>query len=168
MAVTQDGKISINVASLLKDALDLSTVKDELLYNLAITLGNGTGANQANQVFHDQRTVAASSNEDLDLAGALTNAVGDTITFTKVKAVIIKAAAGNTNNVQVTRPASNGVPLFMAAGDGIALTPGAVFVAVFPDANGVAVTADTGDLINVANSSSGSGVTYDVIIIGVG
>lgn len=167
MAVTQDARIELSLHSLLKDTLDLSTVKDELSYRINQLLGSGTGANQANNVFHDQRTVAASGNEDLDLAASLVNAVGDTLTFTKVKAILIKAAAGNTNNVQVTRPASNGVPLFMAAGDGIALTPGAWFLAVFPDANGVAVTADTGDLLNVANSSSGTGVTYDVIIIGV-
>lgn len=167
MAVTQDGKITLTLQSLLKDALDLSTVKDDLVYQLQVLLGNGSGANQANNVFHDQRTLAASANEDLDLAGGLTNAVGDTLTFTKIKAVLIKAAAGNTNNVQVTRPGTNGAPIFLAAGDGVVLTPGAFMLLVFPDANGVAITAGTGDLINVANSGAGTSVTYDVVIIGV-
>ena len=40
------------------------------------------------------------------------------------------------------------------------------FIWVAPDATGIAVTASTGDLITVTNSSSGTAVTYDVVIIG--
>jgi hypothetical protein len=54
----------------------------------------------------------------------------------------------------------------LAAGDGIALRPGATFVWISPDATGVTVTAGTGDLLNIANSGAGTSVTYDVIIIG--
>ena len=46
--------------------------------------------------------------------------------------------------------------------------PGATF-AVFAgqaDSAGYAVTATTADLLHVANSSSGTSVTYDVIVIG--
>lgn len=145
---------------------DLATPSVPLNFAETFSLADGTGANQANNIFTDTRTLAASGTEDLDLAGVLANALGTTLTFTKIKAVIIVAASGNTNNVQVTRPASNGVPLFMAAGDGIELTPGAAFMAVFPNAAGVAVTASTGDLLTITNSSSGTSVTYDVIIIG--
>ena len=68
--------------------------------------------------------------------------------------------------MRVTRPASNGVPLFLAASDGLDVKPGGCFLWLAPDATGVAVTAGTGDLINIANSSSGTSVTYDVVIIG--
>lgn len=142
----------------------------EALHNIALsgsqTFDNGTGANQADMIFTDTRTLSASATENLDLAASLTNAFGTTLTFTKVKAILITAATGNTNAVQVTRPASNGVPLFMAAGDGIALTPGGVFYAAWPDASGVAVTASTGDLITITNSAGGTSVTYNVLIIG--
>lgn len=166
MAVTQTGSISLKVISDLVNTLDLTSVRANLRKNFNITFKNGTGANQANALFHDTRTIAASGNEDLDLAGALSNAFGQTLTFTKVKAVIIRAHEGNTNNVQVTRPADTGCPIFMAAGDGIAIPPGGMFAFVVPTAGGVTVTASSGDIINVANSSSGTGVTYDVIILG--
>lgn len=164
--MTLNVQILQKIAGTQESALDVGTAKLPILFNKVNNLANGTGANQANQMFTDERTIAASGNEDLDLAGSLSDAFGNTITFTKVKAIMVVADAGNTNDVEVTRPAINGLPLFMAAGDGISLTPGASFTMVFPDADGVAVTADTGDLLNIANSSSGTGVTYTVIIIG--
>jgi len=59
------------------------------------------------------------------------------VTFTKIRAILFFAAVLNTNNVQVQRASSNGVPLFMAASGGMALTPGALFFAMFPDATAV-------------------------------
>lgn len=159
--------ITIQALSTLSSALDLASATVPLSYTKTYSLTSGTGANQANQIFHDQRTLSASANEDLDLAGSLTNALGATITLTKLKAIIIVASSSNTNNVEVTRPASNGVPMFLAASDGVSLTPGASFCMVWPDANGITVTASTGDLIHVANSSGSTSVTYDVIVIGV-
>ena len=113
-------------------------------------------------------TLSASATENLDLAGSLTGALGTTLTFARIKAVFISAAAANTNDVQVTRPASNGTAIFMAAGDGIALRPGAAFawVSGSADATGVAVTAGTGDLITVTNSAGTTSVTYTVVVLG--
>jgi hypothetical protein len=135
----------------------------------SVAYTSGTGAGQVDRVYTATRTLAASGTEDLDLAGSLTDALGNTsITFARIKSIFIAAAAGNTNNVQVTRPASNGVPWLMAAGDGIALRPGAAFqwLTGSADATGVAVTAGTGDLITVTNSAGTTGVTYTVIITG--
>lgn len=146
--------------------MDLVTVIAQPDKNAAIELTSGTGSNQADLIFHDQRTLAASGTEDLDLAGSLTDAYGTTLTFARIKAIMVTAASGNTNNVQVTRPASNGVPLFLAAGDGIPVLPGGVFLWVAPNAAGVAVTAGTGDLLTFTNSAGTTSVTYDVVIIG--
>lgn len=145
--------------------LDLGTVVDPFAKSLAIALAQGTGANQADRVFTDTRTLALSATEDLDLAGVLVDAFGAVITFAKIKAVIILPAAGNTNDVQLTRPASNGVPLFLAAADGIAIKPGGAFVWVAPG-TGVTVTPATGDLLTITNGGAGTPVTYDVILIG--
>ena len=158
--------ITARIASTLTSVLDLATASVPLDYQQKLTWSSGTSADQADLIFHDQRTLAASANEDLDLAGSLSSALGSTLTFVDLKAVLISAATGNTNNVRVTRPASNGVPLFLAASDGIDVYPGGVFLWVAPGTSVVTVTAGTGDLINVANSSSGTSVTYDVVIIG--
>jgi hypothetical protein len=134
----------------------------------AVTLTDGTGAGQADRVFADTRTLGVSATEDLDLSGALTDAFGATQVFARVKAVMFKAAVGNTNNVQVTRPASNGFPLFMAAGDGISLRPGECFGVLCDAADTVGhlVTAATGDLLTITNSGAGTSVSYDIIVIG--
>lgn len=164
MALTS--KISLSVVAELTSALDLATASVPLSLIETVRLASGTGADQADKVWHDQRTLAASGTEDLDLAGVLTDALGVTVTMAKLKALIISAAAGNTNNVNVSRPASNGVPWALAAGDGIPVVPGGQLWLVAPNATAYAVTAGTGDLITVTNSGAGSSVTYDVVLIG--
>lgn len=166
MATTLRAVIEAAITATYKNVLDLSQPADPLAKKVRIELGNGTGANLADQMFHDQRTLAASASEDLDLAGVLASPFGATLTFVELRAVLITAASANTNNVRVTRPASNGVPLFLAASDGLDVPPGGAFLWTCPADGKVTVTAGTGDLLTVANSSSGSSVTYDVVIIG--
>lgn len=161
-----NSRITLRTESTLSSALDLVTASVPLDYTARIDLASGTGAGAADMQWSDQRTLAASGTENLDLAGSLTGPFGNTLTFARIKAVIVKASSGNTNDVQVTRPASNGAPLFLAAGDGVALPPGGLFAWVAPNAAGAAVTAGTGDLITVTNSAGTTGVTYDVIVIG--
>jgi len=137
-----------------------------LVISSAWTVLNGTGGGQANVLFADQRTLGASATEDLDLAGVLADIYGALLTFVKLKGVFFRAAAGNTNAVQITRPATNGVPLFLAASDGIALGPGEFFLWAAPTGAGKAVTPATGDLITVTNGGAGTSVTYDVVLLG--
>ncbi len=164
MALTS--KISVSLVAALTGTADLTTPSAPLTLTDTIRLASGTGNGQADQIFSDQRTIAASGNEDLDLAGALTDAFGATLTIARTKCLYVAAASTNTNNVVVSRPASNGVPIFSAASDAISVRPGGMFLWACSDATGVAVTAGTGDLINIANSAGSSSVTYDVVIIG--
>lgn len=163
MSLAATIKVAINAVQ--TNPVDLGTASFPLNVLQALGLSDGTGANQADRLFTDTRTLAASANEDLDLSGSLTNAFGTTVTFAKVKAVLVIADAGNTNNVNVTRPA-NGVPIFLASGDGVAVRPNGVFLLACADATAVAVTASTGDLINIANSAGSTSVTYTIIVIG--
>jgi hypothetical protein len=161
--------IKIKIEAVLNKALDLGAARAPLLVDASLNLTEGTGANQAQVVFHDQRTLAASGSEELDLAGALTDALGRTLTFTAVKALYIKAAAGNTNNVLVGGAAANGFATW--AGDPtdvVVIRPGGSLILVAPDATGYAVTTGTGDLLKIANSAGDTGVTYDIVIIGEG
>lgn len=162
-------KLALNIGADYATALDLATATVPLLKTYAATLQTGTGAGQADRIFHDQRTLTASSTEDLNLTGVLTDAFGVALTFVKLKAIIIAAAAGNTNNVLVGGVA-NGVASFLspAATGIITLRPGATF-AIFAgaaDAAGYAVTPATANLLHVANSAAGTSVIYDVIVIG--
>ena len=131
-----------------------------------LELSSGTGASQCDLRYRAQRTLAASANEDLDLAGALADAFGNTLTFVKVRGIWIQAAAGNTNNVIIKPASSNGFTgPFGAATHTITLPAGGVFMATAPAA-GWSVTAGTGDKINIANSAGSTTVTYDIHVIG--
>lgn len=164
MALTTN--ISVRLAATMTAALDLSTPVDALERLITQDMASGVGSGQADLMWHDRRTLDASANEDLDMAGVLTTGLGTTLALARVKLVWIYAAAGNTNTVVVTRPASNGVPIFAAASDAIPVRPGGQLLVTAPDATGYAVTAGTGDLINIGNGGSGTTVTYDVVIIG--
>lgn len=119
---------------------------------------------KADILFADTRTLAASATENIDLSGALTDAFGASIVAAELVAIYVKASAANTNNVNVTRPASNGVPIFLAAGDGVSIQPGEWFE--FVSQKGIAVTAATGDLITITNAAGSTSVTYNIIVIG--
>lgn len=128
---------------------------------------SGTGSGQADRLWYDKdRPLAASASEDLDLAGGLTDALGVACTFAKIKGIIVKAAAGNTNNVLVGGAASNQLAgLFGNVNDVMVVRPGGNFMWLDPLA-GITVTASTGDLLKIANSSSGSQVLFDITLIG--
>jgi hypothetical protein len=148
---------------------DLVTSSAPLSYRNRVSLTSGTGAGQADLLFSDTRTVNASSNDDLDLAGGLTNAFGASLTFARVKGLIVAASASNTNNVLVGGDATNTFLTWVVAeADAVILRPGAC-LALFAgpaDATGYAVTGATGDLLRISNSGAGTSVTYDIVIIG--
>lgn len=157
--------ISLGIRAKQTGAADLGTPQILVDIQKAMEFTPGTAAvGQSNVLFSDTRTLAASGTESLDVAGVLADALGATIAAAEIVAIYVAAAAGNTNDVQVTRPAANGVPLFLAAGDGIALGPGDFSVRTYR--NGVPVTAATGDLITVTNGAAGTPVSYDIVILG--
>jgi hypothetical protein len=163
----QTGTIKLDLTSILTSALDLATAQAALTYAKSLALADGTGANQADQIWHDQRIIAASGTENLDLAGVLTNALGATVTFARVRAMLIFAAVGNTNNVRVGNTTSNAWATWAGANTHwIPVRPGGLMLLVAPDATGYTVTAGTGDQLTISNSGAGSGVTYDIILIG--
>jgi hypothetical protein len=151
--------------NLVKDT-DLANLAQVLNYSQTYTLTNGTSSNQANMFWADTRTLTASSSDDLDVAGGLTNAFGDTITFTKLKGIIVFAAAANTNNVLIGGDAASIATLTGNINDVIVVRPGGFFAVCAPDATGYAVTATTADILQIANSAGSTSVTYDIILIG--
>lgn len=161
--------IRLAAAAKLTTVQDLGTAVGPASLNFAAELASGTGAGQADKIFADTRTLAASASEDLDLAGVLADPLGSLVTFVKIKALIIRAAAGNTNNVIVGGATTNG---FVAWAGGathtVTVRPGGLFalVAGDADASGYAVTAGTADLLKIANSGAGTSVSYDILVIG--
>lgn len=158
-------RIAVTLDAALTSALDLVSPSAALVKKYTKSLASGVGADQADRIFSDTRTIAASTAEDLDLSGSLLDALGGTFILVKVKLIMIVAAAANTNSLKIGGDAAS-IPLFGAVADFIVLPPGGVFLWTAPAAAGLAVTATTGDILQVENGGAGTSVTYDVIIIG--
>jgi hypothetical protein len=158
--------LDINLKGTIYGVNDLGTPQMPFALNERVTFDPGASAGQANIVFTDTRTIAASSNDDLDLVGVLPHPLGGTITFAVVRSIIVRAAAGNTNNVVIGAAASNQfVGPFGAATHTLALRPGEEMVVTNRGA-GWTVTAGTGDILRIANGGSGTPVTYDIVLLG--
>jgi hypothetical protein len=158
--------IQLKISALLSGAAHGgATPKINAAIDKLLEFSAGTAAiTQADRLYFETRTLAASAGEDLDLAGSLADPLGATITDAEIVAIYIAAASANTNDVQLTRPASNGVPIFLAAGDGLPIGPGDFFL--MTSRKGITVTAGTGDLLHLLNGGAGTGVTYDVLVLG--
>lgn len=164
MALTAE--LSVKFSGRQTSANDLGTPVYKPLLEALLSFTSGVGANQADLVFADTREIAASSSEDLDLAGVLADAFGATITMAEVVGVIVAAAAGNTNNV-VVGDATSPVPLFGGTNPTVAVKPGGIFVLFAPNAAGqFTVGAGSTDDLKVANSGSGTPVTYTIVVLG--
>lgn len=126
---------------------------------------SGTANGKVDIQYSATRTLAASANEDLDLAGVLAEAFGATFTAVEIASLYIEADAANVNNVVFGPASTNGfLGPFGAATHRLTLGPDQFFAMPAPTA-GWAVTAGTGDKINIANSGAGSSVTYTIHIL---
>ena len=162
MAVTARIHTSVVATETLVQAIG-HTARDPLSDISTRELTSGTGGSQVDVIWHDQRTLGSSASEDLDLAGSLTSALGASV-FARVTVLLVRAAATNTVDLQVSRPA-NGAPFFAAEGDGLALPPGGqLLLSMGASSSAVAITAGTGDLLRVTAGAAAS--TYDVVVIG--
>lgn len=161
--------LSLQLGAVLNNSLDLGVnATAALAYAYSKQLQTGVGASQADQMFFDQRNIAASGTDDLDLTGtALQSALNVNIAFARVKLLLIEALGTNVNNLIVGNAAANPwVGPFGAGTHTVQVRPGGLLVMACSDITGWAVVAGTGDLLRVANSAAGSAVDYKIVLIG--
>lgn len=149
------------------NALDLITVQGNYTYSNTEAWTDGTGANQFQISFTDQRTTD-STGEDLDLAGVLKDGFGRVLTFTAIKAISIEASSTNTQTVNVGAGTHPLADIFGATADFICIPAGGTFTIVNPSAAGWPVTATSADDLGIKASTGGGSVTYKIVIIGEG
>lgn len=172
--MTLSTTFQLSFVSTLAKARDMGGVATDALNLLErINFTTGTGAGKADKLFYDERPLAASATEDLDLVGSLTDAFGDSFNPVRIKAMAIKAApvsgTTNTNNVIVGGASATQWAALLGTTGTLTLRPGTVigFCAGEADATGYVCAAGSTDLLKFANSSGGTGVTYQVAIVGV-
>lgn len=167
MPLTLTSKIVLMLDALLENTVGVADVKGNINRVHTQLLASGVGLNQADRVFSETRTIAASGTFDLDLAGVLLDIFGSVITFARIKGIIVLPLVANTNNVVLGNHATAAfVGPFGAATHTLAVKPGGILALIMPDATGWAVTPTTADMLKFTNGGAGTGVTYDLIVIG--
>lgn len=164
MAATVVSNIKLLLTSILSNTVGAAAAQAIVERSPSFSWASGVAADQADQVYSDTITIAASSDTTLDLT-ALTDAFGDALAFARIKAIIAIALAANTNDVLMGAAAADQFlgPLGSAT-DTIAIRPGGILACVSPDATGWALGVTT-DLM-FANGGAGTGVTFDLVLIG--
>lgn len=124
-------------------------------------------AGTAQALHKDTVTVAASSNDDIDLTGDLNRngplgfLTSVPASWSEIAAIIIKSSADNDDTVTITPGATNGLDALFGASGSVAIEPGD-FVMLRKT-----VTVDASNkVINIANASSGSAADVEIIILG--
>ncbi len=130
------------------------------------TVADGTGADQMDLIWHDQRVLGTGASENLDLAGGLTDVYGNVLTFVKIKFIYVSAAAANGDYIQLGGGSNPFINWVANASDIVNVAPGGMFALTAPDANGYGVTATTGDILTVMNADGAAGATYDIVLGG--
>ncbi|MEN6335555.1 MAG: hypothetical protein ABFE01_14995 [Phycisphaerales bacterium] len=164
MALT--ATVNIVIGASLTSALDLSTSRNDLSLNAPISFANGTGANQANMIFQDSRTLADGANETLDLyaSGALLDPFGTLLTLTKLKFVYIENTS--TDASLLVGGGTTPVGIFADASDILTLPPGGKFIWSAPNADGITITTNK-NLKLEHNGTGSSTLTYKIVAIGI-
>src|SRR5690554_5034327 len=135
MALTS--KIQLAIAGQQRTELDLGQAFASLSQVYRASYSSGVGAGQADVIFHDRRTLAASAGEDLDLSGTLVGPLGESAAFTKVKALVIVASAANTGNLVIGAAASSPWSSLLGSAGTVTLRPGATFAVYTGEADAV-------------------------------
>jgi hypothetical protein len=156
--------VSISVKPTLTGTVGLATTTAEATALSQFILASGTGANQGDLVYSSAATITTGATLSLDLKGSLVDAFGAAFTPAKVKLVYIMSKSTNTTNLTILGNAA-AVPILNTVATTATLGPGDLFLITRRGSAGIAVTAATGDLIEITNAAGASAVV-DIVIIG--
>ncbi len=132
-------------------------------------IGTNGAASDINYIYVAKPTLASTYTQTLDLAGSLTDSFGATLTFTKVKLIVVAptnaaGVAGAADTITVRPAAANGATNWIAAGSsGVTVRHGGVLMLASPDATGYGVVATSGDILEIVNNSTNAAYTKIII-----
>jgi len=177
MATGYTAQVSVSIASTMtKDTIpavpgagtELNSVSNDSYsesYSKAFAFGVGSG--NAKGTFHGTWSCAAGSQVVFDLTATMSDALGDAISATEVKAVYIRNVSTTTGDLlEVLGDAAavgQQVPFMLAATDAVQLGPGGAILIVSP-IDGWAVAAGATDRIEVDNNQAGA-IEFEIVII---
>lgn len=161
-ALTGSTKVVISLQN--QKGVDLATILDDLKISAGVDWSYGTGENQANALFHDQRSTD-DTGETLDVyaSGSLKDAFGDLLTMEALKLMYIKNTHA-TLTLEVFGGVANDVDVLADTSDILEIPPGGIFLWLCPTAAGIDTTTDKN--IKLAAKAAGT-ITYDIVLMGL-
>jgi len=168
--MTQETRLNLKINTKLFKPPNIGQVDSEVSRDLLTTLKQGVGADQANTVFFDRRTLLLSVTHTYDLAGGINDAFANVINFTTIKTLILFADQSNTDFIIAQCPtvALKGWSAPWGAFDrGNKIYPGGLWYLSNPDVTGMPVVGGTTDQFEIVNNSSSASAKYELILIGV-
>jgi len=163
MSVTAELRVKFSAVKV--GSNDMGNPEHRPVLEKLLQFASGTGADQADIVFTDTRTIAISTNDDIDLSGALADAFGAVVAAAEVVGLII-INKSTTQTLTIGVAGTNPwVTIWAASGDGLKIPPRGVFVLFAPDASGLgAVVAGASDVLRIANGA-GATCDYDIALL---
>lgn len=131
--------------------------------NLRMSWTSGTGENQANQWWADQRTLASAS-ENLDLVGGLTDEFGNTISFSVIVEILIWNRSATASPAEFLTISGNALAGLGLGGNSV-IWPSGVMLLRAP-LNGFPLADGTQDTLTISSVAAARTITYDIFIIG--
>lgn len=146
------------------DDLDLSNVLDRLEVSGGTSWSYGTGANQMNLLWHDQRSTD-DTGETIDVyaGGAEVDAFGNPLTMEAIKLCYIKNTHA-TLTLEIFGNTSLDLLLISGTTDAIEIPPGGVFFWTCPTEAGIDTT--TNIKLFIASKTAAT-ITYDIVLGGL-
>lgn len=171
MATSLSTSATLNLSWTFTNPLDLTTPRDAGALVLALAeLTDGTGANQANTIWHDQRTLPTATAETIDVydfGGGTPSTLGTAIANAKVKLLLIQnthASDSLTIGGEGSAAAWNS-PFGASDTATMTLPAGGTLLLVAPSAAGYTVADVSNHLLKINNPGANS-VTYKIVVIG--
>jgi hypothetical protein len=152
MPATVTSKLIVTLTSLLSNSVGLATASAAIETGLIKALASGVGADQMDRVF-SERAKSISAAYDVDLSGALLDALGAAFVLVRAKLLVVIADPTNSGTVIVGGDANGALIGFGAAAHTVAVRPGGALVLFAPDATGYPITGGTGDILQFAPSA---------------
>lgn len=132
--------------------------------NIDETMVDGTGANQVGSVFWDDARALATTSEDLDLSGGLTDFQGAALALNNFKLLFVQGLDEDSGDGFKIKPGSTAPVTSFLEGTSPELNVGpGGFVLAFSPVDGYAVTDTSADKLAIESLDSSS---YRIIIAG--
>ncbi len=169
MSDTLACEIRTSVAWLFQETLDLSTVSDASKLDYNQTLADGVAVDQADKVWHDQRSVAAGANDDLDLTALASSLFGGSLSLSlaKLKALLLvntSTTAGDKLRLDSSVANACTGPFGGSTTSKIEIGADSALL-LTSKKDGWTVTGGSGDIVRV-NNPGANAISYKIVLVG--